>query len=122
MSSWDDINPSFERMQRVRKLSTASQGLFPERNNNSNRFSGGKSDFIIKDEKVEGSQKMVEDSGFIQLVETKLIKRIACCHFMELIFFMFAFLWLIWLHEVLCISLLFNLPFYCYLETFIVSV
>lgn len=34
------------------------------------------------------------------LKQRQIHRRIACCHFMELILFMFAFLWIIWLHEV----------------------
>lgn len=84
---------------RVRKLSTVSQNIFQ------NSF-----DFVSNT--LDDKDNVHVEPSTARDREMLIERRIACCHFMELIFFMFSFLVLMWLHEV---SLLFPFSSQTYL-------
>jgi hypothetical protein len=86
-SSFDGTTPAFH----VRKLSTVSQNIFK-----------GSFDVATMGEKTTTTLEYVVASLDTPKTsrDMQIQRRIACCHFLELTFFMFAFLFLVWLHEV----------------------
>jgi hypothetical protein len=92
MSTSNSIDsPAFH----TRKLSVLSQKL----------FENSSIDAIAQSVNGPQSKNKEDDSvrpetPYSAREDTKMHRRIACCHFVELVFFMLAFLMLIWLHEV----------------------
>jgi len=86
-SSFDGNTPAFH----VRKLSTVSQNIFK-----------GSFDVAAVGKKTTATLEYAAASLDTPKTsrDMQIQRRIACCHFLELVFFMFAFLFLVWLHEV----------------------
>jgi hypothetical protein len=88
--SFDATSSAFH----VRKLSTVSQNIF-------------QGSFDVASPKGGKTLDTVDAASYTPKTsrDMQIQRRIACCHFTELVFFMFAFLLLIWLHEVSTINL-----------------